>query len=385
MSSRSVFVTFAFATLAVAAAVTLSFVGSSSDAPTSSPVRTVAAPGRSVYAFQRVDPSVAPPPECIARLSCLRQFYQNLTWQEGADRALELLSEHGVASADLELQCHDTTHAIGEVAGRTEQLAAAMERGDERCGSGYYHGVIATFLTKFDPDDVVPVLASACAESKDQFNRWECFHGVGHSFVFNVNGEILRAIGSCATIAADSDRGACASGAFMQELVDNGDDADKYLADPYVVCRQVRDTTMRGQCYDMSATIILRQRVGEAAQFAVCDTVEPEHRFDCVAGLGRALFAGMPLQGPRTEEFCGATRSREEFSWCIDGVVSNTAAFYGSGVEAAVHCDEFSTADLKAACVEVLTRRWGLSAAGASKLPPGTLAEQEAAAGVVQP
>lgn len=318
---------------------------------------------RQLVAYQPVDINVPPSQECIMQVTCLRQFYQNVTWQVGPTKAIEVLEAHGRTNAVLEEQCHDTTHAIGEVASRMEVLSAAMERGDETCGSGYVHGVIATFLTKFDPADVVSVLVDACAVPGDDvessFRRWECYHGVGHGFVFNASGEIQRAISSCATIVVDSDRGACASGAFMQELVDNGTNEELYGADPYAACRPVKDAVMLGQCFDMHAVIVYQLRDSDADRFAVCDSLPTENRPDCWSGLGRALFAGMPLEAERSVEFCGAARLSGGFDACFDGVVSNTASYYGSGAEAATHCPEFTDAALEAACVEILERRWG--------------------------
>jgi hypothetical protein len=317
-------------------------------------VAEVAAGGqRRVLAVAPLSVEEVPAAACIEQLSCLRQWYQTLAWELGPEAALKALDQHGLGNEKLREVCHDTTHAIGEVAAYMRSLSEAMGLGDSNCGSGYYHGVIATTTTKVSPEKLVDVLVSGCSAGIG-FGRWECFHGVGHGFVFSVNGDIFKGIEKCEEIADDSDRGACGSGAFMQELVDHGQN-EKYASDPYVVCRKMRDTTIAGQCYDMLANIIRIHRSTPAEEFEVCRTVDSAYENDCYRGLGRARFAGMPFEGAGIEEYCNQAGSAGVVTLCYEAAYSNTSAYYGNSEEAKSHCPELSTEALRKSCEEYLT------------------------------
>jgi hypothetical protein len=304
--------------------------------------------GASVIAIASLDPTQIPTESCIAQTPCLRQWYQTLTWEIGPEAALHTLERHGDASPALRAECHNTTHSIGEVAAYMRPISEAMSLGDSNCGSGYYHGVIATTTTKVAPERLVDVLISGCSDGVG-FTRWECFHGVGHGFVFAAGGDIYRGIEKCFQISVDNDRRACGSGAFMQELGNHGRD-EKYYSDPYVLCKDMNDPVIAGTCYDMLANIVFIHRNTPEAQFAECDRVGEPHDADCYRGLGRARFAGLPFEGAGIEEYCNAAGGGEKTTLCYRAAFSNTAAFYGNNEEAAEHCPELSTDTLRALC-----------------------------------
>lgn len=303
---------------------------------------------RSVVAVAPLDPTLVPSDACIGQLSCLRQWYQTLAWSIGPEAALKALDEHGVKNEELREKCHDTTHAIGEVAAYMRPISQAMELGDSNCGSGYYHGVIATTTVRVEPEYLIDTLVNGCADGKG-FARWECYHGVGHGFVFAAGGDIYRGIESCLAVRNDSDRGACGSGAFMQELVDHGEDK-KYAVDPYMVCKKMSETIIAGQCYDMLANIVYIHRSEPREQFAVCESLDEPSKSDCYRGLGRARFAGMPFEGSGIEAYCGEAGAGAKL--CFQAAYSNTAAYYGNNEEAASHCPELSTEALQNSCRE---------------------------------
>lgn len=333
--------------VAVAAVLGIGLIVSFRDTDTTAAEVNVDA-GAMVVAIASLDPTQIPTEDCVAQTPCLRQWYQTLAWEIGPEAALQALERHGDSSPALRAACHDTTHSIGEVAAYMRPISEAMSLGDSNCGSGYYHGVIATTTTKVAPERLVDVLISGCSDGEG-FARWECFHGVGHGFVFAAGGDIYRGIEKCLQILTDYDRGACGSGAFMQELVDHGQDV-KYEADPYVVCKDMNDPVIAGQCYDMLANIVYIHRDTPEAQFTECDRVGEPYATDCYRGLGRARFAGLPFEGAGIEEYCNAAGGGEKSTLCYQAAFSNTAAYYGNNEEAASHCPELSTDTLRALC-----------------------------------
>jgi len=304
--------------------------------------------GSKEIATASLDPTQIPTADCVAQTSCLRQWYQTLAWEIGPAAALEALERHGDSSPALRAACHDTTHSIGEVAAYMRPISEAMALGDSNCGSGYYHGVIATTTTKVAPEYLVETLIAGCSDGEG-FARWECFHGVGHGFVFAAGGDIYRGIEKCLQILTGNDRGACGSGAFMQVLADHGRD-EKYDADPYVLCKDMDDPVITGSCYDMLANIVYAHRDTPEAQFAECEKLAAPYDGDCYQGLGRARFGGLPFEGAGIEAYCNAAGGGEKSTLCYEAAFSNTAAYYGNNEEAASHCPELSTDVLRTLC-----------------------------------
>jgi hypothetical protein len=307
-----------------------------------------------VIAVAAVSDADSVEPACALSRECLRQHYQAMTWQHGPTTAMTALRQGSRLDPQLDSMCHDASHAIGEVAVlKLGSISNAFLAGGQDCGSGYYHGVIATVTASFDPDKLIEVLVSACREPDvSHFETWECFHGIGHGFVFAANGNIEIAVDNCVSIDNVSDSGACTSGALMQELVDHGSD-DIYNADPYRQCRRLTDPTTLQTCYDMNAVIVSMQRSTDPERFAVCGTVPEDYRSGCYLGLGRAIFSGLPLQGERVEHVCDQAGSDEAVRWCVEGASSNTAAYYGDVDEALSHCPELRS-DLEAVCRKTL-------------------------------
>lgn len=304
--------------------------------------------GAAVIAISSLDPTQIPTEDCIKQTTCLRQWYQTLTWDIGPAAALSALELHGAASPALLAACHDTTHAVGEVAAYMSSISEAMVLGDSSCGSGYYHGVVATTTILVEPERISEVLISGCSAGGG-FMRWECFHGVGHGFVFTAGGDIYRGVEKCLIIKHDSDRGACGSGAFMQELADHGHD-EKYKTDPYVICNKMNEPVIAGQCYDMLANLVFRHRNTPEKQFAECHKVAEAYYKDCYEGLGRARFGGLPFKGADLEDYCNRAEDDQGLIWCYEAAFTNTAAFYGNSDEAATHCPELGTDSLREMC-----------------------------------
>jgi len=314
--------------------------------------------GAAVVAIAPLDPAEIPSDDCVVQTPCLRQWYQTLAWEIGPEAALQALERHGESNPALVRACHDTTHSIGEVAAYMRPISEAMSLGDSNCGSGYYHGVIATTTTKVAPERLVDTLITGCSVGEG-FARWECFHGVGHGFVFAAGGDIYRGIEKCLQISVDYDLGACGSGAFMQELAEHGRD-EKYAADPYIVCKNLSKDmnipTISGQCYDMLANIVYIHRDTPEAQFGECNKLEEPYASDCHSGLGRARFAGLPFKGAGIEEYCDAAGGGDKSTLCYEAAFSNTSAYYGNSEEAASHCPELSTERLRTLCRTWFTR-----------------------------
>jgi hypothetical protein len=320
----------------------------------------------SVLVVPAKDIEQPPDSRCVADISCLRRHYTSLAWTYGEEQALSAVERDENSDTLGHGACHDAAHAVGEVAAQRHGATIdAISAGNELCGSGYFHGIVAWEATLLDPDVLIDTLTDACAIGPEgSFKRWECFHGVGHGFSFVSGNQVRPTLDLCQQIEREVDQNPCVSGALMQEMVDHST-APEYKTDPYVLCPDIPAGMLRSTCYDMLATLVWGLFEPDE-RFDWCTRIDPVYKADCARGLGRNVDAGMPLNAASTTTFCNTAPDIDIRNWCVEGASVNTFAYYGNIAEARKHCDEFEDKNLAAVCSRSLDN---LTSAGP---PPAT-------------
>ena len=90
---------------------------------------------------------------------------------------MEYLAKQMETSSDVNEFCHGLTHNIGHDAYDKYGFSAAMQQGDDTCGSGYFHGVIEKHFV--NDAAVLKTFKTICKP-----NDGRCFHGIGHGLMF---------------------------------------------------------------------------------------------------------------------------------------------------------------------------------------------------------
>ncbi len=166
---------------------------------------------------------------------CYEKHYIELVKDEGIAAAFVDLKARYATNSYIVAQCHPITHVIGrEAALKFSNVSDAYTEGDSYCWSGYYHGVLETFLNKIGRENLVSKIDTVCAgiegKSRYSFDYYNCVHGLGHGVMAITDTELFESLSYCNNLAGDWEQKSCASGVFMENvIVDNLNHFTKYL------------------------------------------------------------------------------------------------------------------------------------------------------------
>src|SRR5262249_55019927 len=124
-------------------------------------------------------------------------------------------------------QCHPLTHVIGrEAALSFKDVSSAYTHGDSFCWSGYYHGVLETFLGRIGRDHLTDQINNICsdlnADGKYSFNYFNCVHGLGHGLMAITDDDLPTSLKYCDALKGDWEQQSCAGGVFMENVIADG-------------------------------------------------------------------------------------------------------------------------------------------------------------------
>ena len=292
-------------------------------------------------------------------LGCYEQRYRAIVARRGVAQAfIDLKARYG-ADPELQRLCHAITHAIGQAAmAQYGDVAEAFRRGDNACGSGYYHGVMQGFALARGSTSLLSDLDAACAavpgkerRSLDYFN---CVHGLGHAVMAVRNDELFDALHDCDGLTGAMEQNACVNGVFMENLVVDGAHGghySKYLKpdEPLYPCTAVAEK-YKAECFDMQTSYALGAVQGDFAKvFALCAGVGAPFRKNCYQSLGRDAATISRDQVAPTVTTCMLGRDHEQRSSCVLGAVLDFVYYYHSDVQAKALCTALER-DLQQGC-----------------------------------
>ena len=79
--------------------------------------------------------------------SCYQKRYEDLVYNSGVEAAFAYLKDDFAKDKFVQASCHELTHTIGRAAAELYgDVASTYSRGDDFCGSGYYHGALETIV-----------------------------------------------------------------------------------------------------------------------------------------------------------------------------------------------------------------------------------------------
>jgi cytochrome c553 len=160
--------------------------------------------------------------DCREEPSCYQQAFGNLAYEDGPKAALDRLQSMQ-QSPVVQSNCHSITHMIGAGGLRhfDGEVGKAFVAGNSMCGSGYYHGLLQWKLAGLDEDEVGPVAREACADPEikaNNFNYYQCVHGLGHGVMLYTGLELPIALRLCHQLETEFDQVSCSGGVFMENL-----------------------------------------------------------------------------------------------------------------------------------------------------------------------
>jgi hypothetical protein len=286
--------------------------------------------------------------------SCYKKELHNLTVQQGPERAMALIKQQYSNVSYVKSQCHQLTHVIGRSAyEKYGNITDTFAHGDQYCWSGYYHGAMEQLTNEKGYDYTVNNASSICSgianKQKYSFYHYNCVHGLGHGFMFVLDGDIFKGLDACNRLTDSWEAQSCYGGIFMQNIMNvqgpdaNSSVAPKYLKpdQPMYPCTAV-DNKYKLQCYLMQTSYALQTvNYNFAKVFTLCDGVEEAYRDTCYQSTGRDASGHSISDSTITKNTCLLGKDQRAQENCIVGAAKDFVSYYHSDVQAKQLCSIF--------------------------------------------
>ena len=206
----------------------------------------------------------------------------------GIEDSLALVQDRMRRQPAFAADCHPLLHELGQAAYRKYgSFQAAMRYQNGLCNSGYTHGVIeASFLGA--PDAAAAVLSTCPPADKQNFEQWQCYHGLGHGAMYATDKDLERSLELCSQLTDQFSMKACVNGTFMEHFIlrDHAGRTADATSDGMAAC-QKQPANSRSSCYFYAPTAYLERQPGKYLEvFKWCVQAGAEHQDTCISGSG---------------------------------------------------------------------------------------------------
>lgn len=299
---------------------------------------------------------------------CYREHYTALIQKDGVAAAFEDIKARYQTSSYVKAQCHPLTHVIGRVAADGfDNVGDAYAYGDGFCWSGYYHGVLESFVGKIGLKNLTSRLNDVCASVKDAksygFDYYNCVHGLGHGIMAITDDELFASLGYCDSLNGVWEQVSCGSGAYMENVIIDGlNHFTKYLrpTEPLYPCTESPEK-YKQTCYLMQTSYVLKVNGGDFRNlFEVCAGAEEAYRKACWQGLGRDASGRSSSNAAATKATCFLGRNAEERAECVTGAVKDFISYFHADTQAKVFCNSLEDTELVSSCLQTTADYYSL-------------------------
>jgi hypothetical protein len=157
---------------------------------------------------------------------CVRDYYKKYALKNGVEKTFLHLSKMQTFYKEFLESCHYLSHGIGHASlilnkGDVKKAFSIMSTGVFRnittCGNGYFHGVIEEYARNvYSKQGLVNKLKNTCEEGSLS-ERGNCYHGVGHAALIQLDYNIEDSIYVCDGLAKEENyRFSCHTGVYME-------------------------------------------------------------------------------------------------------------------------------------------------------------------------
>jgi hypothetical protein len=263
-------------------------------------------------------------------------------------------------------QCHLATHYVGR-AGFDLMGIKVFEQCDTYCQSGCYHGATERLAVSKSSTELLKALEELCAKRETAFDRYQCFHGIGHGFILYAEHALPTALDACRGLAEKPAQEACYGGVFMENVANSGikggvvEPQSAWLSatDPHYPCTLFSDDgTVQTWCYQLQLGWMYVVNRGDVEKTIDSCLSAPEGMVGtCFKSFGR-FFTAKNLRDPeQAEHFCSLI-PRTYYEDCIRGASKLSVDFFGADTtgQAVAFCKGFSDSTAKSICYDRYTQ-----------------------------
>ena len=276
-----------------------------------------------------------------ATFTCYQRQLRTIVYTQNPAVALDAVAKLYETDSFVRTACHPIVHEIGHLAyDRYKSVTTAEQYARETCWSGYHHGIMEKYISKFSNTQLLKRISHLCPPDPAHpysLAYYNCWHGLGHGLTIRFEQKVFKSLAFCKAISRDWERQSCYSGVFMQNIVADGSgmhqSVDLRPSDPIYPCDKVA-ADQKQPCFLMQTSYVLRVFKWDIPRaFHTCDGVQAAYVSTCYRSMGRDISGAATLD-PRTvvrECALGATAHRSD---CIAGAAAN-AVYDRHGTERA--------------------------------------------------
>ncbi len=265
------------------------------------------------------------------RRDCFEAIAKQLITERGLPTALATTESAFVGDEHIQGECHPLVHEIGhwtwEKYDDIGAAFAAAGRDGRACAAGFYHGVMESSVASLSVVELQKILPTVCddvSSDRRSYTYYDCVHGLGHGLLAFTDDDVSTSLTYCQLLRDDWERTSCASGVFMQNIVnetaEDGHTPDFRTDDPLYPCTAVAPL-WQPPCYQMQTTHLFTSERGNLDEIAaLCATVADEkNKTYCYQSFGRDING---MYSPNLDTVTRACRTAGAgFTDCFIGAV----------------------------------------------------------------
>lgn len=291
---------------------------------------------------------------------CYAKYYAKLIKENGIPAAFDDLKTRYAENSYIKAQCHPLTHVIGRVAAQGfKTVGEAYQYGDSYCWSGYYHGVLESFVGEIGLDNLGAQIDKVCegipGKERYAFDYYNCVHGIGHGVMAITSDNLFESFNYCDKLTGSWEQVSCAGGVFMENVIIDGlNRKTDYLrpSEPLYPCTASPDK-YKNVCYLMQTSYMLKVNGGNFKQtFDWCKEAGEEYRATCYQSLGGDASGRSTSNALATKTTCLLGEDVEQQSNCLIGAVKDFVSHFHSDTQAKELCASFENVELKEGCLK---------------------------------
>ncbi len=296
---------------------------------------------------------------------CIEDYYGQIIKTKGGAKGIPAafadLKDRSAHDSYVLAECHPLTHSIGRFAAELfSDVASAYAYGDGLCWSGYYHGVLETFvyrsgITNIDTS-INGICASLNADRTYSFNYFNCVHGLGHGLMALEENQIPASLKHCDALTGDWEQQSCAGGVYMENVIADGLNHVTGWLDPQrpLFPCDVAPEKYKNTCYLMQTSFMLKINGGDFKKtFEWCRDAGA-YQTSCLQSLGRDASGRSSSDLQRTHDTCVLGSTTEEVSNCVIGAVKDFISYFHSDVQGKALCNSFDD-PVRKLCLDTAT------------------------------
>lgn len=256
---------------------------------------------------------------------------------KGAQAAFTYTEQQIQINPSFAKSCHPFLHQLGHATyAYYGGYAQAMQHSTEICDSGYIHGVLESYLGS--GVDIQQALQTACTTTMSTFDRWQCYHGLGHGVMIASLENIPRSLSLCNTLPAAFEQNACMNGVYMQHFVVTSDEGVTPKSNPTSLndCAS-QPAAEQGACYSYAPSAYLTVYSGQYKNAIQWCSGAKRYVAACYEGIGSQAMKDNSTNVNAVTSIC-TSGSSLFVNNCISGAVGMDIYFLGSVSKAESLC-----------------------------------------------